>query len=193
MTPALASRIAASAWLAWLAYWLLAASNAKLTRQRDSLSAILSHRLVLWIGAAVFLWPPARLGPLGRQLFLPTPSVLWLGLAFTFAGLAFSVWARTVLGSNWSAEIVLKSGHELIRTGPYARIRHPIYSGLLVAMVGAVLLRGRANALLALVLFTLSFWIKARREEALLAREFGAAFELHRKQTGMFLPRIRSV
>lgn len=86
--------------------------------------------------------------------------------------------------------MAIREDHQLIRSGPYARIRHPIYTGILAALAGSALVLGtfRGVAAFIFVLFALSY--KARREEALLAREFGAAFDDHRRQTGYFLPRF---
>ena len=115
-----------------------------------------------------------------------------LGTLLTAAGLGFCVWARIHLGRNWSGSVRIRQDHELIRSGPYARIRHPIYSGLLLATMGTVLVVGRFRGIVALVIAGLGFAYKAMGEERLLAREFGPAFDDHRRRTGFFLPRILS-
>ncbi len=91
---------------------------------------------------------------------------------------------------NWSGVITLKEGHELIRTGPYRTIRHPIYTGILLALLGTAVAMGEMRGLLAVAVAWLSFYWKARREESFLTQEFGEKFEAHAKQTGMFLPRM---
>jgi protein-S-isoprenylcysteine O-methyltransferase Ste14 len=101
-----------------------------------------------------------------------------------------AAWARYVLGRNWSASITLKESHELIRTGPYSRIRHPIYSGVILGLLGTALAIGERGALVAVGVLFASYFIKARSEESLLAREFGPAFQDHLSRTGMFLPRL---
>jgi protein-S-isoprenylcysteine O-methyltransferase Ste14 len=113
-----------------------------------------------------------------------------LGAALTELGILFAFWARAHLGRNWSARVTIKTEHELIRTGPYARIRHPIYTGILLALVGTAVAFDSWRVLLAFVLAYISFWIKARREESVLAREFGDRFAEHERSTGMFLPRL---
>jgi protein-S-isoprenylcysteine O-methyltransferase Ste14 len=85
--------------------------------------------------------------------------------------------------------VTIRKDHELIRTGPYARIRHPIYTGLLLAVAGTTIAIGEYRAILAFVLIAIGFTVKARREESLLSTEFGPSFEEHRRQTGFFLPR----
>lgn len=79
--------------------------------------------------------------------------------------------------------------HELVRTGPYARIRHPIYTGLLLAVAGTAIAIGEYRAIVAFAVIAIGFVVKAKREEAFLAKQFGPAFDEHRRQTGFFLPR----
>jgi len=95
------------------------------------------------------------------------------------------------LGRNWSASVVLKHGQELISTGPYALVRHPIYTGLLVALTGTALYNGRWRALLGLACFAISFWLKARSEEDLLEGEFGEQYRSYRARTPMLIPSLR--
>lgn len=84
----------------------------------------------------------------------------------------------------------LKQGHELIRTGPYRTIRHPIYTGILLALLGTAISFGEIRALLGVAIAWASFYIKARREELFLSQEFGPSFAEHQQSTGMFLPRF---
>jgi protein-S-isoprenylcysteine O-methyltransferase Ste14 len=105
-----------------------------------------------------------------------------LGVALTFAGVAFSMGARHHIGKYWSARVSIVSEHTLIRTGPYARLRHPIYTGILTALAGTALV-GWGIALF-------GFVMKAKKEEAYLAARFGREFEKHWRGTGFFLPKI---
>lgn len=191
MTYVLASRLISFAWIGWLVYWLLAAFKVKRKRRRDALWVLATQRAFMWVAALLFFAPRSWFPPLTRRLIAATSAILWTSVALTIIGLAFSIWARIVLAGNWSSEVELKEGHELISAGPYARLRHPIYSGIIAAAAGAALLRGTLSALLAFVLFAAGFWIKARREEILLSTEFGAALDSYRHRTGMFLPRLR--
>ena len=112
-----------------------------------------------------------------------------LGALATAAGVAFAIWARRHIGRNWSGQITIRQEHELIRTGPYARIRHPIYTGLLLALLGTAIAIGEYRAIIAFAVIAIGFVVKAKREESLLTKEFGPAFDEHRRQTGFFLPR----
>jgi protein-S-isoprenylcysteine O-methyltransferase Ste14 len=114
-----------------------------------------------------------------------------VALIMVIAGLGISVWARRHIGQFWSARVTLKEGHQLIQSGPYARVRHPIYSGIALAMIGMALFVGEWRALLGAAIFVVGHWQKARREEALLAGQFGPAYEEYRKRTGSLVPRLR--
>ena len=95
---------------------------------------------------------------------------MFLGVAAVAAGLAFTVWARICLGRNWSGTVTLKQDHELVRTGPYRFVRHPIYTGLLVAIAGSAVVRGEWRAALALVIAFAALWRKLRLEERWLEK-----------------------
>jgi protein-S-isoprenylcysteine O-methyltransferase Ste14 len=105
-------------------------------------------------------------------------------------GIAFAIWARAHLGANWSAAVSIRADHELIRTGPYRRTRHPIYTGMIFGAIGTALVIGQMRGLLAVAIFIVAFYRKASKEERWLAQEFGEKFEAHTKHTGMFLPRF---
>ena len=132
-------------------------------------------------------------GILGRRFIPQSHDFYFAGVLLTAAGLGLAFWARYNLGRNWSSQITLKEGHTLVCAGPYKYLRHPIYSGILLAIVGTALTVGRYRALLALVLAFFGFWWKAHQEDAWLARAFGEQFEQHRQRTGRLLPRWRAV
>ena len=178
-------------WLIFALYWFIASRTTAKTKVRESLLSSLPRNLVLALAGLLLYGRWFSLGPLGRRFVAPLPSVWLAGVLLTAAGLALAFWARYHLGRNWSGQITLKEGHTLICTGPYRHLRHPIYSGLLVAIVGTALTVGRYRALLAVVLAFLSFWWKARQEDAWLARAFGEEFERQRRRTGRLLPRFR--
>jgi protein-S-isoprenylcysteine O-methyltransferase Ste14 len=123
--------------------------------------------------------------------FVPdTTTVQWLAVLVMASGVAIAFWARFHLGANWSGVVTLKEGHELIRTGPYRTIRHPIYTGILLAFLGNAVALGEVRGLIGLAIIWLSFYVKARREESFLAQEFGTRFNEHTQHTGMFLPKF---
>ncbi|HEV7984669.1 MAG TPA: isoprenylcysteine carboxylmethyltransferase family protein, partial [Steroidobacteraceae bacterium] len=153
-------------WLLWLAYWRISAADVKPTQRHESLGSRAAHLVPLLI-AAVLLW--LRDDPDGGWLFgrflLRTEATFWIGALLTAAGLGFSAWARVHLGKNWSATVTVKEGHELIHTGPYARLRHPIYTGVLLGFLGTGIAIGEWRAVLALALVIIAFARKLRLEE----------------------------
>jgi len=97
------------------------------------------------------------------------------GFVLAAAGLLFSVWARLHLGSNWSRAVTIKQDHELITSWPYAFVRHPIYTGLLLMFLGSALAEGEWRGLVALALVFAALWRKLKLEERWLGEHFGAA------------------
>jgi protein-S-isoprenylcysteine O-methyltransferase Ste14 len=179
-----------AAWLVFLFYWIFASLSVNRIKNKEPAVSRLTRLAVI---AATLLLLNTDLGSsgfLGRRFVPFTLSIAWLGAILTLVGVAFAIWARVHIGRYWSGTVALKVGHELIRTGPYAHIRHPIYTGVLLMLAGTALAIGRYGALLAFLLLLADLIWKSRREEALLAQEFGAAFEEHRSHTGFFLPRF---
>jgi protein-S-isoprenylcysteine O-methyltransferase Ste14 len=188
MTPELAIGILVpSLWLAWLVYWWLSARNVKPTRSRESVAAELRHRGPLVL-AALFLAAPRLVPRLLTRRFLP---VGWffpvLGTLLLAAGLGFTVWARRHLGRNWSASVVVKEDHALVRTGPYRHVRHPIYSGMLLAFLGTVVTIGEWRGLVALLLAGVAFAVKSRAEERRMREAFPEYAEYER-ETAAIVP-----
>jgi protein-S-isoprenylcysteine O-methyltransferase Ste14 len=179
-------------WLAWLLYWAVSAAHAKTTQRRESLTSRLSYFLPLLLGAWLISGPGLRWGWLSMPLLPQMPARSLLALALVALGLGFSVWARVHLGRNWSGAVTLKQGHELIRSGPYAYVRHPIYTGLLVAFLGTAIECGEACALLGLAIVLFSFVRKLRLEEALMRARFPAEYPRYCAEVPALLPVIRA-
>jgi protein-S-isoprenylcysteine O-methyltransferase Ste14 len=177
-------------WILFAVYWLISALKRKKTKQRESILQRLTYVLPLLLAFLLFSRPEADYGWLGARLFPDSLAGEWLGVLLTAAGVAIAFWARVHLGTNWSGVVTLKEDHELIRTGLYRTIRHPIYTGILLAVLGSVVALGQVRGVIAFFIIWLSFYIKARREESLLSAEFGPRFAEHQQHTGMFLPRI---
>jgi protein-S-isoprenylcysteine O-methyltransferase Ste14 len=177
-------------WLVFGLYWLVSALKRKKTKQRESWVQR-GWYLIPLIAAAWFLGgAQPRYSWLGQRFIPENLAVAWLGAAMTAAGIAIALWARWHLGTNWSGTVTLKEGHELIRTGPYRTIRHPIYTGILLAMIGSAVTWGQVRGLLMAAILWAAFYVKARREESFLAQEFGERFAEHVQHTGMFLPKM---
>lgn len=160
-------------WLVWLAYWVVSAIGVKQTQQHENARSRLSHLIPLYLGIIAF-FVAGVLGPWLEQRLLPqTPFWFWLSVALVGAGLAFSIVARRWLGSNWSGVVTIKEDHALICSGPYCWVRHPIYAGLLLALLGTALWIGNARALVGLALMIVSVLRRVVIEERVLADQFG--------------------
>jgi len=179
-------------WIAFALYWLVSALKRKRTKQRESIGQRLMYVAPLVL-ASLYLFrgnDEIRHTWLTTRFVPDTAQMQILGVFLTAAGIFVAIWARYHLGANWSGTVTLKEGHELIRTGPYRSIRHPIYTGILLALLGTAIAIGEVRALIGVAVVWGSFYIKASREESFLAKEFGDGFAEHRRHTGMFLPRL---
>jgi protein-S-isoprenylcysteine O-methyltransferase Ste14 len=180
-------------WMLWVlfgVYWLVSALNSKKTKRRETWAQRLAYILPLVVASALLSQPQVYRPWFGIRLLPFTPAVEWTGVALVAAGIALCFWARWHLGANWSGTVTLKVGHELIRSGPYRSIRHPIYTGILLALLGTAVEIGQLRAFIAMLFALGSFYFKARREESFLSQEFGEGFAAHARRTGMFLPRF---
>jgi len=177
-------------WILFGLYWLISALKRKKTKQRETWGQRLVYVLPLVGASWLLMRPEAHYGWLSESFVPAGPLTEWTGVFLTGAGVALAIWARWHLGTNWSGTVTLKEGHELIRTGPYRIVRHPIYTGILLALLGTAVAAGEVRGLAAVAIAWVSFYFKARREEAFLTQEFGEKFGIHSKETGMFLPRI---
>jgi protein-S-isoprenylcysteine O-methyltransferase Ste14 len=168
-------------WIPWLVYWWLGSRDVKPTRVPEPITSQLRHRAPLILAALLLAAP--RLVPrvLTRRFLPPNAFFLVSGAVLLAAGLGFSVWARRHLGRNWSASVVVKEGHTLVRTGPYRYVRHPIYTGILLAILGMVLTIGEWRGPLAMLCVLLSFAVKSRQEEARMRETFPEYREYQRK------------
>lgn len=187
ITPA---ELVVASWLLFAAYWLLAALGAKRPAKKESAAQRFTHIAIMTIGFFLFYENEFRVGVLGRRFLPDALWIAWAGALVTLLGVLFAIWARFTIGKEWSSDVQIKQGHQLIRNGPYAHIRHPIYTGILLALCGTAVAIGEYRAILGLVLFLVGFIRKAKKEERFLAGEFGPAFEEHRRHTGFFLPRF---
>jgi protein-S-isoprenylcysteine O-methyltransferase Ste14 len=179
-----------ASWVLFGLYWLVSAFSAKKTEKREPSAERLGHMILMAAGYILLFQSNGNWGLLNHRFLPDLPWIAWLGAVITFVGVLFAIWARWNLGRNWSAAVTIKQGHQIIRTGPYAYIRHPIYTGMLVGVVGSALTAGEYRGLLALAIILLSFYRKARKEEKFLASNFGQPFLEHKRRTGFFLPRF---
>lgn len=166
-------------WAIFALVWLIGAFRAKrsIYRQPTYQRLIL---LAIFIVAIVVL---RHLPGIHTWLITPTPWSEALGVAICAAGIAWAFWARFYLGDNWSAWVTIKQDHELVQTGPYRLTRHPIYTGVLLAVIGTVLaLTPTLGGLCGVCLGIIGLTIKLRQEEALMTRQFPEAYPAYKKR-----------
>jgi protein-S-isoprenylcysteine O-methyltransferase Ste14 len=178
-------------WFVCMAYWAVAAAKTNRTKRKESFAWRYGIVLLEVLGFTLVFDGDADVGVLGRKIFPRSYYIAVAGVILIWAGIALAIWARAHLGQYWSGRITIKEDHKLIRTGPYARLRHPIYSGLDLAAIGSALAIDHWRCVFGVCVVILGFWIKAKREEAMLTGQFGAAFDEHRRYTGFLLPKLR--
>ncbi|HEY5040855.1 MAG TPA: isoprenylcysteine carboxylmethyltransferase family protein [Verrucomicrobiae bacterium] len=174
-------------WLVFLIYWLISALAVKRTAERKSWRSSLAYRVPVILGA-ILLWKRELPYPLNLAL---TPHTDWAqaaGAAVCVSGLFVTIWARRTLAGNWSSDVTLKQGHELVKTGPYRFVRHPIYTGMLLMGLGMAVETARLRCWLGLLLWGIGLWIKLKQEEALMLRHFPDEYPGYQKQTKALVP-----
>ena len=177
-------------WIFFVVFWQINAGNTK-TTQRNEPAASRVLRAIIFLIAIVLLsvprlplpWLYVRLWPSGFWTF-------WLGATVTISGLPFAIRAREQLGSNWSRSVTIKQGHELITAGPYAVVRHPIYTGVLTGLLGTAIALSQVRGFIVLVLFFLAFWIKLRLEEQWMRSQFGETYAAYAQHTAALVPHL---
>ncbi|MGC9947826.1 MAG: isoprenylcysteine carboxylmethyltransferase family protein [Bryobacteraceae bacterium] len=171
-------------WVAFSLYWEIAAKNAAAAKTSESKGSRAVH---VFLANAALLLEIVPIRGLGR--FLPAASlIMTAGLAVEALGLCLTIWARRHLGRNWSGEITIKVDHQLIRSGPYKLLRHPIYTGLLTMYAGIAIVTGEWLAIVGFAMAAFAYWRKIRLEEANLRVAFGAEYESYRRDTWALLP-----
>jgi protein-S-isoprenylcysteine O-methyltransferase Ste14 len=175
-------------WLGWGIYWIISASDVKVTERRESVASRLAHLVPLGVAAVLMGRSGLPIPWLYIRFLQETALGYFLGAILVACGLGFSVWARVVLGRNWSGTVTLKQGHELIRHGPYRWVRHPIYSGLLLAFLGMALACGQWRGVLALGIVFAALWGKLRHEERWMSEAFAQEYAKYRSEVAALIP-----
>jgi protein-S-isoprenylcysteine O-methyltransferase Ste14 len=173
-------------WLGFALSWIVAAGWSKRTDKRIGMKREFGYRIVLLAGAAMLFIPAhGYVGPL--RLWMVTRDIAWSCVGAIALGFAFSWWARIHLGALWSGWITKKSDHRVIDTGPYAIVRHPIYTGILLAVYATTLAKGTILGLIGAASVTAGLWMKARLEEEFLHQEI-EGYDRYRKRVPMLIP-----
>jgi protein-S-isoprenylcysteine O-methyltransferase Ste14 len=192
ITHALLALFIPVCWLIWATIWFAAARSVKKTIRREDDISRLTNSAPLFIAGVLLAFPRQWLGILGAGWHLVGFATYILAAVLVAAGLGFAIWARYHLGRNWSGVITVKEDHTLVGTGPYALVRHPIYTGLLVAIIGSAIARADLAALLAIACASFSIIRRVDIEERWMSETFGEAYARYRLETPALVPFTRS-
>jgi len=179
-------------WAAFFVVWVVWGFKTKAIQQRESASSRLPYTLLNVAGYYLMFSGDIPREFLRVRIFNPTLSTNALGVAITIVGIVFAMWARVYLGGNWSSAVTVKVDHQLIRTGPYRWVRHPIYTGLITALIGTAIVRHQMRGIIAVVLVYCGFKLKSKIEERTMTETFGTQYEDYSRTTGAIVPRLWS-
>ena len=165
--------------------WIIGAFFSKRTRERSPTLYLILFAVAIWVflASGISHMPDVELWPYTRQTGLVADIVVAFGLFFL-------LWARITLGTNWSGTVTIKENHELITTGPYAIVRHPIYTGMLVMLIGIAILTGHAIVFGFVAVVTVAMWVKSLTEEGMMTKEFPDAYPAYRQRVRALIPFI---
>jgi protein-S-isoprenylcysteine O-methyltransferase Ste14 len=173
----------------FILFWIATAFSTKRTVERAKIPVAAALLLLPFIAIEMWFFGPRLMGS-GATLWNPTPISAAIADVLALAGLAIMLWARVTLGRNWSGGVVLKEDHELIQRGPYAYVRHPIYSGVFLLMLGFAVLKGRLSTFGVVFMVIVLLWLKATQEEKLLISHFPTEYPAYRKRVKALIPFI---
>ena len=183
--PTLRMSISAAVWILFVVYWSAAARNASPPVIQESRTSRAVHTRLLNASLLLLFLPVPGL----RTRFLPlTTWIVGSGLGLQALGFAFAAWARRHLGRHWSGPVTVAADHQLVRSGPYRLIRHPIYSAMFAMYIGTSLVSGELHALVALAILVTAYWRKIPQEERALSKVFGGEYESYRRHTWALIP-----
>ena len=175
-------------WLVLGAFWVITAVGAKRSLRRQSNTARLYHVLFMTAVFALLFRHDLRIGLLGLRIVPASPQAAYIGLALTSLGATLAIWARSTLGGNWSASVTVKENHLFVHHGPYRLVRHPIYAGGLLAMLGTAVVHGEAGCFVAVAIAFVGWWLKTRIEEEFMTQQFGEDYRRYQKDVKQLIP-----
>jgi protein-S-isoprenylcysteine O-methyltransferase len=163
-------------WIVFIVFWLLAAFVQKRNARRQTAGSRLMQISIILLVLVPFFVEGRRMGLMYRHLYPNLLAVQYFGVLLILLGLGFAVWARFVLGRNWSGIVTVKEDHTLITRGPYAWVRHPIYTGILLALLGTAVTLGTVMNMVEVPVVAFAFWLKLRIEEKFMLETFGEQY-----------------
>jgi protein-S-isoprenylcysteine O-methyltransferase Ste14 len=177
-------------WVAFYAYWFISAWKTRSPVKRKLPQSSFFTYGIFWIALCIFLMNWLSPDLVMMQVITESIGTTVTGLLVTIAGLAFAIWARLHLGKNWSGMPTIRQDHTLTRTGPYRFVRHPIYSGILLGILGTAIGVGYFIIFCFTIIVFGLFVIKFRMEEKFLEEEFGEEYTRYKKEVKALIPYV---
>jgi protein-S-isoprenylcysteine O-methyltransferase Ste14 len=178
------------AWATLAAVWLAGLAFTKRTVRSQPTNTRLFYMALVILGFSLLGSRWFRMGWLGMRFVPDTKPITLTGLALTVAGCLFAIWARVTLGGNWSGKPTVKLDHELVTSGPYALARHPIYTGVMVAVAGTAMAYGEWHSILGVIVLLVAFLVKIGQEEQLMMQTFPVAYPAYRQRVKALIPGV---
>ena len=180
--------IISGCWLVFVAVWVIAALSTKRTVYRETQAQRLRYWVLLAIACFLQFYGRRLPYPFNIRILPHVALNAWAAAALCVIGLASAIWARIILGRNWSGVVTLKEEHELVERGPYRFVRHPIYTGILTMFFATALAQGNLSGFVGTLLMFASFWIKLRDEEKLMLKQFPERYGDYRRRAKCIIP-----
>jgi protein-S-isoprenylcysteine O-methyltransferase Ste14 len=183
--PSLGMWLSGGMWLAFIVFWSVTAQKRTGSRVEESTQSRATHQNLLNLGLLLLFLPIPGL----RWRFLPqSPVLVPAGLAVQVAAALLHVWARRHLGRNWSSPVMIQADHRLVRSGPYALVRHPIYTAILGLAAGTAMVAGELHSLLGVAAIAVAYARKIRLEERFLGETYGVEWDSYKKASRALIP-----
>ncbi len=175
-------------WGGFCIYWWVMGRGVKPAERQESYASRKLRLLMMTTGTVLLCWSGIPVPLLNLRLYPRGEWSFWVGAAVTAAGIGYSIWARRYLGSNWSRAVAVKKDHELITGGPYRLVRHPVYTGILLGLLGSALAVAEVRGYLAVAVIGVTLWAKLRLEEQWMRQHFGEAYAEYSRHTAALVP-----
>jgi protein-S-isoprenylcysteine O-methyltransferase Ste14 len=177
-------------WALFWIYWSFATPRRHPSKRKVTHTFTVPNTGLLYLAFLLVLLGRSVPGSLGLFFVPQVMPIDVTGTVFAIIGVAFAIWSRQSLSNNWSGEVAITEGQQFMHSGPYAVVRHPIYAGMLLALLGTTLVSSTVGSLLGLVLAIISLWQKANIEEQFLIVEFGEQYANYRHEVKFLIPFI---
>jgi protein-S-isoprenylcysteine O-methyltransferase Ste14 len=176
------------AWAIALMVWIPGSLSNKRSVRKQQLQAR-AVQLALGVLVGLLIAGQGLFKGLGTAAVMPqTGLTSVIAVILTLGDIGFALGSRFALGRKWSANVTIKENHDLVRTGPYAIVRYPIYSGFLFALLGTTVARGTSGAFVGFGILVLLFCLKIRTEEQFMVEQFGSKYQAYRSQVKQLVP-----